>query len=174
MKLEIERKFLMKAMPSIDPDEIVTIEQWYYKNRSGIWERARTWFSDKNGESWIHTIKKSVKGVPGVNIEDEKFLSLSEYNSFVNICTSPNIESRYITKKRYIYKHGDLKWEVDKFGNGYHLIIAEIEIPTKNHNLVIPNFIKENSLLEVTGIKQFNNRNLSLKYAPELLINSNI
>jgi CYTH domain-containing protein len=41
--------------------------------------------------------------------------------------------------------------------------VAEIEIPTKNHKVNIPNFIADKLLLEVTGLKQFSNRNLSNK-----------
>ena len=73
-----------------------------------------------------------------------------------------NDGSRFINKVRYIYKDGDLKWEVDLFDNGYKLIIAEIEIPKKRYKLNIPDFIKDVLLLEVTGLKQFSNRNLSL------------
>ena len=36
MKLEIERKFLLKAMPNRDPKEVVKIDQWYWKNKKGI------------------------------------------------------------------------------------------------------------------------------------------
>jgi CYTH domain-containing protein len=160
MKLEIERKFLLKSMPDIDPDEVVQIDQWYWKNKEGVWERVRTWFSNGN-ERWIHTIKKSIS--KGVNIEDEKDISKEDYNKFVEICNSPKSESRFISKKRYIYNHGDLKWEVDKFENGYFLIIAEIEIPKKNFQISFPDYINNIILLEVTGMKQFSNRNLSIR-----------
>ncbi len=161
MHLEIERKFLLKAMPDNHPDEIVQIEQWYWKNKDGIWERARTWFSDVNGDKWIHTIKKSVS--KGVNIEDERDLTKEEFDKFVKICQSPKSDSRYISKERHIYKDGDLKWEVDRFGENYHMIVAEIEIPKKNFVVRFPDFISEVILLEVTGMKQFSNRNLSLR-----------
>lgn len=160
MHLEIERKFLLKAMPDMEPDEIVQIEQWYWKNKEGIWERARTWFSGGN-EKWIHTIKKSVS--KGVNIEDEKDLTREEFDKFVKVCRSSKSDSRYISKERHIYKDGDLKWEVDKFDNGYHLIVAEIEIPKKNFVINVPDYIAELILMEVTGMKQFSNRNLSIK-----------
>ena len=52
MKLEIERKFLLKAMPDIPPTEIVKIDQYYFKNLSGTWERARSWDSNINGKSY--------------------------------------------------------------------------------------------------------------------------
>jgi hypothetical protein len=41
--------------------------------------------------------------------------------------------------------------------------IAEIEIPSEDYNLVLPEFISKKSLLEVTGMKQFSNRSLSIK-----------
>lgn len=147
-------------MPTIQPDEIVEIEQWYFKNKSGIWERARTWFSNNTTDlRWIHTIKKSVS--KGVNIEEEYDLSKEEYDKFVKKCKS-SVDSRSIQKKRYIYNDGDLKWEVDLFGSGYTLIIAEIEIPKKNFIIKVPDYISPLILLEVTGLKQFSNRNLSI------------
>jgi CYTH domain-containing protein len=158
--LEIERKFLLKALPTNPPDEIIQIDQWYFKNSRGIWERARTWFSDAYDPRWIHTIKKSVS--KGVNIEDEKDLTKIEFDNFVKRCMDNQDDSKFINKERHIYKFGELKWELDVFDNGYHLIVAEIEIPTKGYKISIPDFIKPLILLEVTGMKQFSNRNLSI------------
>jgi CYTH domain-containing protein len=161
MKLEIERKFLLKSMPNITPTETIKIDQYYFKNSKGIWERARSWESNIKGKCWIHTVKKSVS--KGVNLEDEKFLTESEFEDFKSHCLLPKTESRFIKKERWIYPDGDLYWEVDLFSSGHHLIVAEIEIPTKNHKINIPKFIEDKLLLEVTGLKQFSNRNLSNK-----------
>ena len=159
-KIEIERKYLLKAMPKKAPDEKITIDQWYWKNKNNIWERARTYHSDVNGDTWIHTIKRSIG--KGISMEDEKSLTLEEYQKFVNQCLEKNSESRYISKERWIYKEGNLKWEVDKFKE-CNLVIAEIEIPKKNYPLNVPDFIASLILLEVTDLKQFSNRSLSLK-----------
>lgn len=161
MKLEIERKFLLKAMPSKSPDDVFAIDQYYLKNKSGVWERARTYHSEISGDTFIHTIKKSVS--KGVNIEDEKELTKEQFEEFKQKCLSGNFESRFISKERHVYKEGELKWEVDKFGSGYNLIVAEIEIPKKTFKITFPDYISEVLLLEVTGIKQFSNRSLSLK-----------
>jgi CYTH domain-containing protein len=160
MNLEIERKFILKSLPNIKEDDILEIEQFYFKNKSGIWERARTYHSEKTGDKYVHTIKKSVS--KGVNYEDEYEMTKDEFLEFKNICFTKGIESKHISKERWIYKVGNLKWEVDKFKSGYHLIIAEIEVPTKKYKLIIPDFIQEVKLLEVTGLKQFSNRALSL------------
>lgn len=161
MKLEIERKFLLKAMPSKSPDDVFVIDQYYLKNKSGVWERARTYHSEISGDTYIHTVKKSVS--KGVNMEDEKELSKEQFEEFKAKCLSGEYESRFIQKERHVYKDGDLKWEVDKFGSGYRLIVAEIEIPKKTFKINFPDYISEMLLLEVTGIKQFSNRSLSIK-----------
>jgi CYTH domain-containing protein len=159
-QIEIERKFLLKSLPNKTPDEIIEIGQYYWKNKSNIWERARTYHSNINGDSYIHTIKKSVS--KGVNLEDEKSLTKHEFESFVNRCFEDVENSKYITKERLIYKDGPLKWEVDVFENGYKLIIAEIEIPKKTYKITIPDFMSEVILMEVTNLKQFSNRSLSI------------
>jgi len=161
MHLEIERKFLLKSLPEIKPDQIVEIHQFYFKNESGIWERARSWSSSNGEMKYIHTIKKSVS--KSVNIEDEHSMTLKEFNAFKNKCYKTPNDSKYIKKTRYIYKDGNLKWEIDEFSNDYKLIIAEIEIPTKDYEVVIPDYLKELVLIEVTGMKPFSNRSLSLK-----------
>jgi CYTH domain-containing protein len=158
-KIEIERKFLLKSLPDIQPIDSVKIDQFYMKNKSGIWERVREWDS-KSGIRYIHTIKKSISKLE--NLEDEKDISKKEFLEFKEKCLDPEVSSRFIKKIRHIYPYGRLNWEVDEFDNGYHLIVAEIEIPTRAYKLKIPNFIKDVCLLEVTGLKQFSNRNLSL------------
>lgn len=160
MNIEIERKFLLKAIPKGEPTETIEIFQWYLKNTEGVWERARSCYSDLKGFYFIHTIKKNI--APGVNEEDEREITSDEFNEFVNRCKSG--QSKYITKKRLIYPFGDLKWEVDVFNNGHHLIVAEIEVPSIDFTFEIPKFISDKLLMEVTGMKQFGNRNLSNKF----------
>lgn len=160
MKIEIERKFLLKSIPEEIPSEVIKIEQWYQK-RNGVWERVRKCDSSSNGVYFVHTIKKTIS--KGVNMEDEKMIEEEEYNSFVSSCAISSNESRFITKERWVYPQGDLKWEVDIFHSGHHLVVAEIEIPTKTFKFEIPNFIGSKLLLEVTGMKQFSNKNLSNK-----------
>lgn len=160
--IEIERKFLLKSLPKISHDDKYEIEQYYLKNELGIWERARTYHSEKSGDCYIHTTKKLIS--KGVNMEDEYHLTKEEFEDFKKRCLAIGSDSKHISKERWIYKYGDsLKWEVDEFKSGYKLIIAEIELPTLNYKLTIPKYIKNVMLMEVTGMKQFNNRSLSIK-----------
>lgn len=158
-KIEIERKFLLKSLPLIPPEKSVEIDQYYLKNSKGIWERVRKW-EVGNDTKYIHTIKKSISKIE--NIEDELEVSEDFYLLFISKCESSK-DSRFIKKTRHIFPHGKLIWEVDEFHNGYKLVIGEIEIPKRDYRLQIPQFIKDLVLLEVSGMSQFSNRNLSLR-----------
>ena len=156
--IEIERKFLLKSVPDIKPTETIKIKQWYLKV-DGIWERARSMDSNIYGIKWVHTIKTRISEIS--NIEEEINLSNEEFDDFVRRCGDVNENARYISKQRRIYPVGDLKWEVDVFSQKCHIVVAEIEIPTEDYDLEIPDFIQKKTLLEVTGLKQFSNRSLS-------------
>ena len=156
--IEIERKFLLKAIPDLKPTEVIKIKQWYLKV-DGIWERARSMDSNLYGIKWVHTIKTRISDIS--NIEEEWDMNKDEFDDFVKHCKSSKQNARFITKERRIYPDGELKWEVDVFSQKCHIIVAEIEIPSEDYELEIPEFIQKKSLLEVTGLKQFSNRSLS-------------
>ena len=159
--IEIERKFLLKAMPDVLPTEVVKIDQFYFKNKECVWERVRQWNSNLYGKRWIHTIKTKISDFS--NEEVEKDITKLEYEEFKKGCRENKSNSRYIKKERWIYPDGDLYWEVDIFKDKCHIIIAEIEIPSEDYDLNIPEFISKKTLLEVTGQKLFSNRSLSVK-----------
>ena len=159
--IEIERKFLLKAMPDVLPTEVVKIDQFYFKNKEGVRERVRQWNSNLYGKRWIHTIKTKISDFS--NEEIEKDITKLEYEEFKKGCRENKSNSRYIKKERWIYPDGDLYWEVDIFKDKCHIIIAEIEIPSEDYDLNIPEFISKKTLLEVTGQKLFSNRSLSVK-----------
>lgn len=158
--IEIEKKFILKSLPIPDPVDVFEIDQYYLKNSDGVWERARTYHSQKSGDKWLHTIKKNIS--KGVNLEEQKEMTSDQWDSFVAKCLDPTNSGRHIKKRRHIYPDGNLVWEVDEFLSGYSLVIAELELPTRRYKFQVPDFIKEVLLLEVTGLKQFSNRNLSL------------
>ena len=156
--IEIERKFLLKSIPDGKPSETIKIKQWYLKV-DGIWERARSMESNISGIKWVHTIKTRISD--SSNIEEERDLSKDEFDDFVKRCKGSKQNAKYITKQRRIYPDGDRKWEVDVFSQKCHIIVAEVEIPSEDYELEIPEFIQKKNLLEVTGMKQFSNRSLS-------------
>jgi CYTH domain-containing protein len=160
MALEIERKFLLKRLPNEKPNDIIKMDQWYL-NVDGTFERVRQRQRKSNGTiDWIHTIKEFVDEMS--NIETEKFISIDEYHEFIKKCKDPSSDARYIQKNRLIYQVGDDTWEVDQFLET-SLIVAEIEIPTRDYEVKIPEFINKTIICEVTGIREFSNKNLSDK-----------
>ena len=156
--IEIERKFLLKSIPDRKPIETIRIKQWYLKV-DGIWERVRSMDSSLFGKKWVHTIKTKISEMS--NLEEEREISKEEFEDFIKRCRLSGEISKYIAKERRVYPYGNLKWEVDLFSQKCHIIVAEIEIPTEDYDLQIPEFILKKSLMEVTGLKQFSTRNLS-------------
>ena len=99
--------------------------------------------------------KKKNKIEPGVYEEHEIGLNEGAFNDL------KRYSKKRIAKYRYIYKiNKKLKWEVDIFQD-MKLVIAEIEIPTKDFKFKIPEYIKEKIIMEVTEFEQFTNFNLA-------------
>lgn len=160
MKIEIERKFLLKSLPEQKPLEIIKVKQWYLKI-DGIWERVRSMDSSIGTKKWVHTVKTKISDMSSEEAERE--ITKKEFSQFVKRCKCIGENSRYIAKERHIYPHGSLKWEVDLFRQKCHIIIAEVEIPSEDYPLHIPEFIDRKKLIEVTGMKQFSNKSLSTR-----------
>ena len=159
--IEIERKFLLKSLPDIEPGDRIKITQYYFKNADGIWERARQMDSRLKGRKFVHTVKTRISDMS--NDEQEKELTKSEFMAFRRKCLRYPGSAKMIKKTRHVYADGELKWEVDLFREAATLVVAEIEIPSEDFDLCIPDFISKKVLLEVTSMKQFGNRSLANK-----------
>lgn len=153
MNLEIERKYLLKKLPKITFDSKISISQYYFPVEDK-WERIRE--SIQDGKiSFIHCVKKLIEEDPAVYEENERDLTVKEYLVLREKCTTQ------INKIRHVKKEGDLKWEIDEYVN-LSLIVAEIEIPSVDYQVEIPDYISENLIMEVTSFREFTNRKLSL------------
>jgi len=155
MHLEIERKFLLSDMPRVKPDNFMLIEQFYCQHKK-LKYRVRSitsWEDNKRKVEYVQTIKNKIE--PGVYEEHEIGLNEGAFNDL------KRYSNKRIAKYRYIYKiNKKLKWEVDIFQD-MKLVIAEIEIPTKDFKFKIPEYIKEKIIMEVTEFEQFTNFNLA-------------
>lgn len=156
--LEIERKFLLKGFPEsgkVIVLDTIKIEQYYCRDEKGNEFRIRS--SNNEGQVTLtKTIKKFLS--PGVYEETEGELGVEEYNILLESAY------RFILKTRWVIKHPDnnLKWEIDVFP--FKVVIAEIELPTIDFSLELPDFIKDCLIMEVTGIQEFSNKNLAKNY----------
>jgi len=160
--LEIERKFLLRNLPDLNWVDILIVDQFYKKNKS-FWDRYRKLDSKITGNiKYQHTIKKTV--AKGVSEETEVELTESDFIKNLSKCFLSKADSKKITKVRHIFPHNEhnLKWEIDYFPDR-DLVIAEIEIPSVDYELNIPEFILNNCVAEVTHEKEFSNRSIANK-----------
>jgi adenylate cyclase len=154
MVFEIERKFLLRKIPiNIDWDFIYSIKQYYISDY-----RMRIQTNTKNGEiKWFYT-KKTATDNHMVYNEIEREVTYDEFWKYIS-----NRESKIVQKTRYVKYFGDdkLKVEVDDF-IGMKLVVAEVELPSVDYNLLLPDFIIHNMLIEVTNYKEFKNKELAI------------
>lgn len=164
MGMEIERKFLVKsdrfkeeaakAKRSTD-DAGVYYRQGYIPTLNGMTVRIRI-----AGDKGYITMKDHAVGFS--RHEFEYNIPREEAEQMLELmCTKPQIE-----KHRYFVPYNApttdsplsaLKWEVDVFhGDNEGLIVAEIEVPSEDTIIDLPDWIGE----EVTGQKRYYNSHL--------------
>jgi hypothetical protein len=158
-EMEIERRFLLKSVPDIKYGMDIEIGQHYLSPKGDKeTERVRAITQSVNGnvlgDRWIHTIKQPTNDLGMLETEEEitwEAFSVGKDNA-----------DRSVYKTRHVYhlREEGLVWEIDEF-KGLNLVIAEIEIPSEDYDLVIPEAIKPYILLEITGMHQFSNSNLA-------------
>jgi len=148
-KLEFERKFLLLKQPVLKADVVYRVEQHYFGD-----DRIRRTSTEDEDDVFYHTIKKNLR--PGVNSENEKIISRSDYYNLLEKSKS------FIIKQRHCYFIGDLKWEVDVFED-INLVVAEVEYPKEDYKIKIPKFIEDVMVMEVTKFREFSNKNISKK-----------
>ena len=156
VKLEIERRFLLKYVPKINFSNELVILQYYGKDESGKFRiRNQSKLREPGKSECFLTRKKMIS--PGVFEEDETQISATDFGDLFKKTKSK------IHKVRHILERGGLKFEVDVFQE-ISLIILEVELPSIDHKFSFPDEFKmgENLIKEVTGDKSFSNRSLSL------------
>lgn len=147
--VEIERKFLVKSEAfKKEAFQKTRITQGFLNTHKERTVRVRL-----KGEIGFLTVKgkSSTDGLS--RFEWEKEISHTEAESLLNLC-----EKGIIDKIRYEIKVGFHIFEVDEFfGDNEGLIIAEVELNTKNETFSKPDWLGE----EVTGDIKYYNSQLS-------------
>ena len=156
--MEIERKYLLKAIPDkLDEYTHYDIEQAYLANRPVVRVRKRT-STDK--KEFILTVKST-----GMIKREEVEAAISEdtYNTFLD-----EAEGNIITKTRYIIPLNDgLKVELDIFRGVFDgIVMAEVEFPDEDtaNKFTPPDYFSN----EVTFDKRFHNSNMSIMTQAEI------
>ena len=153
MAQEIERKYLLFALPS-DLGKGVEIRQGYLTvGDPEVRVRAK-------GEKFFAT-RKGGEGF--VRSEAEEEISKEVFEILW-----PATASKRIEKIRYKLAGTDgLVWEIDEyFGDLSGLFSAEIELPSVDTPVLMPEAVKKVLVSDVTEDKAYKNKNLATKGLP--------
>lgn len=149
--MEIERKYLLRSLPhTLRGMASVEIAQgWLPGTR--LLERVR---EVRRGDEVRHyrTVKLG-SGVARVEVEEETTPEL-----FAVLW--PTTRERRVRKRRYAVAEGRLTWEVDQFA-GRDLVLAEVELPTADTVVEIPQWLEPYLVREVTDEAAYVNANLA-------------
>jgi CYTH domain-containing protein len=149
--LEIERKFLLSGVPEIAREApSLRIEQGWMAGET-IRERLRR-VSDASGERFYRTIKL---GSGLTRAEYEESISREMFEPLWPLTKGCRIE-----KRRIQIRDGELTWEIDVF-EGRDLVTAEVELPSPEAPLAIPEWLAPCLVREVTGDPAYSNLNLA-------------
>jgi len=144
---EIERKYLLRGLPErVRGAESVEIEQGYLPG-GVVRERLRRAVGPR-GARLTRTVKL---GTGLVRAEFEEEISEHEFNRLW-----PLTEGTRLRKRRYRVPAGPLVWEVDAFVDRA-LCLAEVELPTEDTAVEIPEWLAPYLEREVTGDPEFSN-----------------
>lgn len=149
---EIERKFLLSELPAMpSPVEVLEIDQGYLPGVRFV-ERLRRQRARDGRMSYYRTVKVGT-GVRRIELEEE-----TDPKTFEHLWQLT--EGRRLQKRRYIVPAGDRYWEVDEFLDR-DLVLAEMEIPTMDTEITIPEWLRPVFVRDVTGERAYSNRSLA-------------
>jgi CYTH domain-containing protein len=135
--LEIERKYLLRAMPEVSRAWTrVEIEQGYFdaahvpaaEDPAGIEHiregRLRRTVAEDGSVTCTHTIKR---GMGLVRAETEQELTIAQFRTLW-----PGTEGMRLRKTRWMRRDGEALWAIDRFLD-LQLVLAEVELPTESY-----------------------------------------
>jgi CHAD domain-containing protein/CYTH domain-containing protein len=149
--VEIERKFLLSALPAIalsSPSE--EIEQGWLPGKELV-ERIRH-VRTVEGDSWFRTVK-SGRGLQRIELEEAMTRELFE-------ALWPHTEGRRVSKRRYLVQDGAATWQIDQFLDR-ELVLAEIELQSIDEHVAMPDWLTAVLIREVTQEPWYVNRELA-------------
>ena len=150
-QLEIERKYLLKRLPESMPDSTsVLIEQGYMPGERLV-ERLRAVDVGRQ-RTYFRTVKI---GAGLVRTELEEETSAEVFKSMW-----PLTKGKRLTKRRHRVPDGPLAWEIDEFTDR-ELVLAEIELPSAETPVEIPDWLEPFIEREVTGDVAYLNSTLA-------------
>ena len=149
---EIERKFLLRHMPTLPEHAVRTEIAQGYLPGERLQERVRRVRRAGQPARYYRTVKLG-SGLSRTEVEEE-----ADESTFRRLW--PLTKGRRIRKLRFKVPEGDLVWEIDRF-RGRRLVLAEIELPSEDHDVQIPGWLRDSIDRDVTGEDEYVNVNLA-------------
>ena len=149
MNIEIERKFLLSALPELPRAiEVLDIDQGYLPGAA----RLRHQRSSTGTERFFRTVKHGI-GVRRLEVEDE-----IDRATFDRLW--PETAGRRVRKRRYVVPNGEDHWEIDEFLDR-PLVLAELEFDDPESTVTIPDWLSPVLVRDVTDEPSYTNRSLA-------------
>ena len=149
MNFEIERKYLLSALPRLPKAlDVLEIDQGYLPGLA----RLRHQRSSSGSERFFRTVKHGV-GVQRLEMEDE--IDRAEFEKLW-----PETRGRRVRKRRHVVANGDDHWEIDEFLDR-SLVLAELEFEDPESSVTIPDWLTPVLVRDVTDEPAFTNRSLA-------------
>jgi CHAD domain-containing protein/CYTH domain-containing protein len=149
--VEIERKFLLTGLPSLERAEgPVEIEQGYLPGERLI-ERLRR---VRSGDA-VELVRTVKEGSGLARLEIEEMVTPDVFARFW-----PLTVGRRLRKRRYRVAEGPVTWEIDEFLDR-ELVLAEVELPAERTEIRIPEWLQPHVEREVTEDSAYTNVRLA-------------
>ena len=149
---EIERKYLLNAMPPFVRDHAFSRLEQGYVPGSSIVERVRRKVDAKGNKKHFRTVKLG-RGIERIEIEEEITAEL-----FASLFALT--KGRRVRKKRYAITEGEHTWEIDVFTDR-ELVLAEVELTSADIQPALPEWLEPFVVREVTDEDTYVNLNLA-------------
>jgi len=158
--IEIERKFVLKDLPWAHEEgpgsllETYRITQFYGDGNLRYRKEGKS--VKRKDIRYIKMLKTSTEE-PGTSFEGTLIDITPEEYSLALLKAGNNV----IHKQRSVFTTVDPKivLEIDQFID-WKFIMMEVELPSIDYKIVIPSNVQIQMLCEVTGLKQFSNKEL--------------
>ena len=159
--LEIERTYLLDHLPDLPADALVyRLEQGYLPDPTAtdaegqLEGRLRRTVKHDGSIVYTHTIKR---GTGLIRQETERTISQEEFDKFW-----PRTKGRRLSKARYFVTVDKHVWTVDDFDE-LDVVMAEIELPTPETNVTLPDWLAAVLVREVTEEPEYRSYSLAVR-----------
>lgn len=149
---EIERKYLLRALPSRVRDaRVLEIDQGYLPG-TRINERVRR--ARESADIKYYRTIKTGQGIERFEIEEET-------TELFFTTVWPLTRGARVHKRRYLVPEGEVTWEIDEFLDRDGLWLAEVELNRLDQLVDVPQWLLDEMDREVTDDPRYTNHALA-------------